>query len=253
MRHFLTLRRVQNVRGSLRGLFLALCLSLALPLHAETARILSDALGCLPLSWIEALPCDRAATLCAQWAMAFHEANDEENTKAMLVDALAFLIRDRSPIPSVYAPWLRAFPNDPLLLNNAAWALLIAEDQPEAALALLRRIPPHQRGASDTDTLSCVLLRLGHPADALQASLVAIEAARRDEPLIHPLLFEHLGNALYANGFHREALSAWRAARRRAQELDAAYLTISDYDDARLLLRIRALRRLLGPETDEEP
>lgn len=253
MRHFLTLRCVQNVRGSLRGLFLTLCLSLALPLHAESVDPLGAAWDAIPLELIDRLSSDDAAHLCAKWSLAFHGVGQEDQAYATLILAIVYLMEDRALTPAAYEPWLRAFPNNGFLLNAAAWTLLLAEDQPEAALALLRRIPLDQRGSPDTDTLSCVLLRLGHPADALQAALAAIEADRRNDSSIHPLLFEHLGNALYANGFHRETLSAWRSARRRAQELDAAYLTISDYDDARLLLRIRALRRLLGPETDEEP
>lgn len=218
------------------------------PANSSTARHVLDALGVFPLQWWESLPPEQAANVCLEWAETFRALGDEENTEALRLDAMNRLARHRSLTPATYDAWLRAFPDHPFLLNDAAWTCLIAEGNAEAAHALLLRVPPARRTAAHLDTLACTLLRLGRPADALQAILQALE--QEENITSHTcLLMEHLGDALFANGFRRDALTAWRAARHLARlHLDGApidTLLPEGYDDTRLLLKVRALRRLL--------
>lgn len=245
MHSFLTFRPHLGAWRGLCAFSLAL-LSLGASLRAQSFDPLGAAWEAIPPEWFDSLPSDRAAHLCAAWGLAFRNAGQTAQAHATRRLALICLLRRRDLSPATYARWLLVFPDDDFLLNAAAWPLLIAEDRPDAALPLLLRIPPHRRDAETLDTLACTLLRLGRPADALQASLASAEAASREGEPIHPLLFEHLGNALYANGFHREALTAWRTARREARAFPGGddALIVSGYDDARLLRAIRALRRL---------
>lgn len=238
--------------GGRLAFLVALALLPFASLHARTARILSDALGVFPLQWFDRLPPEAAANVCLEWGEAFRRVGDEANAEAMRRDALNCLHSHRSLTPATYDAWLRVFPNDTLLLNNAACAYLFAEDNAPAALTLLRRIPLGERNAATLDTLATVLLRIGRPAEALQTLLQALESRPPVTRAERPLLLAHLGDALYANGFHHEALTAWRLARNEAHRLlppgdTPIDLLPSGYDDTSLLQKIRALRRFNPP------
>lgn len=226
-------------------------------LCSPSSQRLSRRVGGHPPALLNRLPPDTAANVCAAWSTAFRSAGCTEAADLICGLAHAFLMKRRTPTPATYDAWLRAFPEDPLFLNNAAWTHLIAEDNAEAALALIRRIPSTQRTPAHADTLAYAFLRMGLSSDALQAALQGIESVRRGS-WVHPLAFEHLGDALRANGFQREALTAWRAARRAARQGPASDAPVSallpsGYDDARLLLKIKAFRRVTQPFAMSHP
>ena len=232
----------------------ALLLCLLLPfvtvsLQARTAPFLRDLF----------LACHNAPSLSmeeyAAWAELFLEVGDEE---AANVAGLAFYAANyatRSPNPSTIECTLATFPSVDYLNNVFAWMYYLSGTETSRAYELIRKVKHHD--AHSRDTYAMILLRMGHPAEALQQLFLVFDERKKvtvdDDNLIKEtkkemVLFDHAGDIFYKNGHYEEALRAWKASCERAVYLkdDLAFeneFISFNYDLTKTKQKYRALSK----------
>lgn len=197
----------------------------------------------------EVFPPPQVAKILFGWAADYRQAGEEVYAYACESTAAAFLTENNSPSCQTLEALLRDHPACDILRNNAAWTRLIATGDAPGALELLRGVRLIE--PSIRDTRACIYLALDRPADALQDILAALEMAGEEErDPSHLVLFDHAGDIFYRNGLYPAARKAWSCALRQATRFrkedpaaDDLFL-LYDYDDARVRLKPRALRRL---------
>lgn len=242
---------MNRLRRLCRLALLTLCL---LPLgQAAHAEEIDERLmeGLYPVMELleEVFPPQQVAKAVFGWAADYRQAGEEVYAYACESTAAEFLNVNRSPSCQTLEALLRDHPQCDTLRNNAAWTRLLATGDAPGALELLRGVRLIE--PSIRDTRACIYLALDRPADALQDILAALEmiGEEKNDPS-HLVLFDHAGDIFYRNGLYPAARKAWLRAvclaarfRQAAPTVDDFFL-LYDYDDARVRLKLRALRRL---------
>lgn len=109
---------------------------------------------------------------------------------------------------------LKAFPDEPLLLNYLGYNSVERGENLDAAEAMIRRALALRPGdASITDSLGWALYKRGRLPEAIET----LEKASIADPA-QSEINEHLGDALFQSGRRFEARFAWRAALVTAEE-----------------------------------
>ena len=197
----------------------------------------------------EVFPPQQVAKILFGWAADYRQSGEEVYAYACESTAAEFLTVNGSPSCQTLETLLRDHPQCDILRNNAAWMRLIAIGDAPGAFELLRGVRLNL--VNIRDTRACIYLALDRPADALQDILAALEMATMEIPEpSHSVLYDHAGDIFYRNGLYPAARKAWSCALRQATRFrkedpaaDDLFL-LYDYDDARVRLKLRALRRL---------
>jgi tetratricopeptide (TPR) repeat protein len=105
-------------------------------------------------------------------------------------------------------------PNDPRLLNQLGYGLVVRGEQLDRAASLLRKADAaNPENAAITDSIGWAAFKAGQIGRAVEV----LERARMLDP-VEPEIAEHLGDAYWTAGRRVEARYAWTAARESAAD-----------------------------------
>ena len=231
---------------------LLLCLLLpfvTFSLQARTAQLLRNLF----------LECHQLPTLSmeeyAAWAELFLEADDVEAANVAVMGFYASYYAMRSPSQPMIEHILDTFPSVDYLNNILAWLYYLSGTDTARAYELIRKVKHHDEHSRDTYAM--ILLRMGHPAEALQQLFLVFDERKKvtidddnliDETKKEMILFDHAGDIFYKNGHYEEAIRAWKESCERAAFL-SEYVAFENefisfnYDLTKTKQKLRALTK----------
>jgi Flp pilus assembly protein TadD len=129
-------------------------------------------------------------------------------------------------------------PDDPEVLNNMGFSLADHDEELDAALAMVQRASnADPSNAFYLDSLSWVQFKLGHYAEALEASKAALSRLP-----VNPEVMEHFADIAERNGRPDVAKGAWITAKKFSND---------DVQKARLTVKIDRLAGVTAFQPEE--